>query len=202
MNPLPDELQIRVNSEMRGGEKLVWSGQPIPGRFMRAAIPMMLFGIPFTGFALFWIAAALGKLSGGLNQGHGDGLRFASFVPLFGIPFLVVGLGLLTSPIWMRRRARRTCYALTDQRTIVWTPGLFGRMEVRSYQAPELNRMSRRDNGDDSGDLIFEEFITTTRDSDGLARSQRNERGFMGIMDVRQVEDLIRRTLLPQPHPS
>jgi hypothetical protein len=192
MDPLPEELEIRFREELRGGEQLVWSGQPIPGRFMRSAIPIVLFGIPFTGFALFWIATASGMLSGSRGGGDGDGFGIFSFFPLFGIPFLLIGLGMLTAPIWMRRRARRTCYALTNQRAIVWTPGFLGGMEVRSYQAPDLDRMTRRDYGDGSGDLILEEFITTTRDSDGSVRSRRNERGFLGIADVRQVEDLIR----------
>lgn len=37
MDPLPEELQIRVDTALRGGEKLVWSGQPIPGRSSQAA---------------------------------------------------------------------------------------------------------------------------------------------------------------------
>ncbi len=193
MDPLPEELEIRLRAELRGGEQLVWSGQPIPGRIMRSAIPIMLFGIPFTGLAIFWLANASGFLFGGSGNGAGNG--FVVF-PLFGIPFLLVGLGMLTSPTWMRRRARGTCYALTNLRAIVWTPGFFRGMEVRSYQAPDLDRMTRRDFGDGSGDLIFEEFFTTTRDCNGFTQSRRNERGFMGIEDVKNVEDQIRRTLL------
>ena len=99
-------------------------------------------------------------------------------------------------PFWMYRRAQRTCYALTDQRAIVWAAGWFGGTEVRSFRAADLGKMARRDYADGSGDLIFQEFVTVSRDSDGDLRSQRTERGFLGIENVREVEELVQRTLL------
>lgn len=73
---------------------------------------MVLFGVPFTGFAIFWIATASGMFLGGAGEAGQGG--FFAFFPLFGIPFLLVGLGMLTSPYWMYRRALKTCYALTN----------------------------------------------------------------------------------------
>src|SRR5262245_16164028 len=197
MGPLPEELDNRVRSELRSGEWLVWTGQPLPRRFMRSSIPIVLFGIPFTAFALFWMAGASGLLFGGGVGGPGGADAFFICFPLFGVPFVLVGLGMLSSPLWMYRRARRTCYALTDQRAIVWTAGWFGSTEVRSFAPAALGRMLRRGYADGSGDLIFEEFVSVNRDSEGGWRSQRSERGFLGIADVREVEELVRRTLLP-----
>jgi hypothetical protein len=55
--------------------------------------------------------------------------------------------------------------------------------------------MARREYSDGSGDLIFEEFLSVSRDSDGDMRSQRTERGFLGMENVREVEELVRKTL-------
>ena len=197
MDILPEELDNRIHAELRHGEQLIWAGQPIPGRLMRGAIPFVVSGLFFTAFAIFWLATASGILFGGFQHGAWDGFGglFACF-PLFGVPFVLIGLGMISSPYWLKRRAQRTCYALTDQRAIIWVPGWFSGTEVRSYQAAQLDKMSRRDYADGSGDLIFEEVLSITRDSDSGLRSQRSERGFLAIDNVREVEELIRRTLL------
>ena len=36
--------------------------------------------------------------------------------PLFGLPFVLIGLGMLTAPHWAKRKALRTAYAVTDRR--------------------------------------------------------------------------------------
>ncbi len=204
METWSDELDQRIRSELQRDEHLVWAGQPRPGRFMKSTIPIVLFGIPWTAFSLFWIAMASGVMVGGFGgfgrlhdvAPGGFGVLFSCF-PLFGVPFVIVGLVMLSSPFWVYRRAQRTCYALTEQRAIIWTPGWFGGVEVRSFSPSGLGKMVRRDYTDGSGDLIFEEVVSVTRDSDGALRSQGTERGFLGIENVREVEDLVRRTLLP-----
>src|SRR5688572_1960017 len=96
---LPLDLDNRVHAELRDGERLVWVGQPHPGRASRAGIPMVLFGIPWTAFALFWMAGASGMLFGGFGNGGPPGFGgFLACFPLFGIPFVLIGIGLLTSP--------------------------------------------------------------------------------------------------------
>ena len=96
---LPADLDARVRSEMRDGEQLLWVGQPRPGRFARQAIPLVLFGIPFTAFAVFWmVVTSSALLFGGFanNVGPGGfGWFFAACFPLFGLPFMLIGLGML-----------------------------------------------------------------------------------------------------------
>jgi hypothetical protein len=196
MEPLPEALDNRVRSELRSGERLIWTGQPLPKRYLRSSVPIVLCGIPCTAFAVFWMASASGLLFGEAGPGPNGLDAFFTCFPLFGVPLVLIGLAMLSSPFWMYRRAKRTCYALTDQRAIVWAAGRFGGTEVRSFKPSDLGKMSRRDYADGSGDVIFEEFLTVTRDSDGDLRSQGTERGFLSIADVREVEELVRRTLL------
>ncbi len=194
---LPADLDARVRSEMRGGERPLWVGQPRPGRFARRSIPIVLFGIPWTAFAVFWMAAASGILFGGFagNGGPGGFEAFLACFPLFGLPFVLVGLGMLSSPYWLVRQARRTCYALTDQRAILWQAGQFGSVSVRSYTSEALGKTHRTEYADGSGDLVFEEVVTVGRDSDGDRTTTRH--GFMAIGNVREVEELLRRVLRP-----
>jgi hypothetical protein len=190
---LPPELDARVRSELRDGELLLWVGQPRPGRFARSAIPMVLVAIPFTAFALFWIVAASGMMLGAFKGGvHAV---FACF-PLFGLPFVLVGFGMLASPYWMLRRAKRTCYALTDQRAILWHAGWFGSTDVRSYGPAALARIHRSEHRDGSGDLIFE-VVTSYGDIRHRYRTAHSSyHGFIAIDKVREVEALISKALL------
>ena len=134
-------------------------------------------GIPWTAFALFWMAGASGLLFGGFGGGNGPPGMGAFFIcfPLFGIPFVLIGLGMLTSPFWAVRRAKRTCYALTDRRAILWEAGWFGRIEVRSYGPADLTRLRRVEYADGNGDLVFEEIITFDREFDRIPHLQRTE---------------------------
>lgn len=186
---LPPRLETQVRAELQTGERLVWVGQPRPDLVMRAAYFLVPFGLLFGGFAVFWITTASSFRGGG-------GPALFDFFPCFGIPFVLIGLALVASPVWLRRKAGNTVYALTDRRAILWEPGWFGAVTVRSYAAAGLGRMARRDRAGGAGDLVFEEFVTSSTNSDGHTSSTTHQRGFLCIDRVREVEDLVRRTLL------
>lgn len=197
---LPDELDARVRSELEDGEQLLWVGQPRPGRFARMSLPIVLFGIVWTAFSLFWITVAswmvFFKAAPGVNNaGWRIGGLFACF-PLFGIPFVLIGLGMLSTPLLLRRRAKRTFYALTDRRAILWEAGAFGSMDVRSYRPAALKKMYRRDYNDGSGDLVFEETLVVRRTSSRGTPMNTQSHGFMGIDNVHEIEQLVRKALL------
>jgi hypothetical protein len=177
------ELQQLLASELRPGEKQVWAAQPLPRVFRRQSIGIVVFGIPWTAFAIFWMVAA----SAGTSHAPGP---FAVF-PLFGLPFVLIGFGMLSSPFWMGKQARRTVYALTDQRAIVIKGKLFGGVNVQSFEPDRLTSIERNQLADGTGDLVFERF--TQRRGSGTSTVRR---GFMGIENVRQVEELIHTTLL------
>ncbi len=41
------------------------------------------------------------------------------FFPLFGVPFLLIGLGMLAAPLWAYLRTRGTVYAVTEGRAVI-----------------------------------------------------------------------------------
>lgn len=204
---LPYELDQRVRRELGTDEQLLWVGQPNPRRAMWQTVPIVLFGIPWTAFSVFWVvmAGGIGFMGFGEARGNQDqgipfpfGWFFVCF-PLFGVPFVLIGLAMLTSPIWAARRAKNTCYAVTDRRAILWEAGWFGQVEVRSYQGPQLQTMRRVELADGSGDLIFEEQWIIGRNSRGHVTKTCRQHGFIGIPHVREIEDLLRKTLVPRP---
>jgi hypothetical protein len=180
---LPYELRTLVESEMQPGERIDWLDQPIPGRLARSTLPILLFGIPWTAFALFWTAGA----AWGASKADGGPWMLHVF-PLFGLPFILIGLGMLSSPYWVHRRARRTAYVLTDRRAVVFSAGWRGSTTVRSFDPTRLGDLQRKQNADGSGDLIFTQDLW--RDSDG-DRHTTNV-GFLAVRNVKQAEEMVR----------
>jgi hypothetical protein len=190
LQSLEPNVRTAVQSELGQGERLVWASPAVPRFFTGTSIGAVVFAIPWTGFAIFWMAAAFygtGKLSGANHVRS----QFDYVFPLFGVPFVLIGLALLSSPYWTARRLRRTVYVITDTRAIVLAPGWFGATKVQTFAPDALASMERVERRDGSGDLIFEQY-TQRRGSS----TQTIRRGFMSVPKVREVEELVRATLL------
>jgi hypothetical protein len=179
---LPNAVRNRLEMELRSGERIIWTGQPIPERYARASWFLVLFGIFWTGFSVFWVVGA-GWMTW---NSHAPG-PFKLF-PLFGIPFVAIGIGLLTSPIWMQKKAASTAYVITDQRAFILEQTWRGATRVQSFASKELQSLERTQHRDGSGDILF--FTERWRDSDGDRRTRRT--GFFAIRDVKTVEDHLR----------
>lgn len=179
---IPTPLRNKLELELRSGERIVWAAQPVAKRFARGSWPIVIFGVFWTAFSVFWVAtAARGTWS---NSTPGVFKLF----PLFGLPFVLIGIGMLISPIWMRKRAAKTVYMITDQRAVIMSEAWPRRTHVQSYAPAQLQSVSREENPDGSGDLIFETHIWRGRD--GSPRTQRL--GFYAVPDVKAVEEHIR----------
>jgi hypothetical protein len=198
--PLPPDLAARVESELADGERLVWVGQPLPGLYRLRSIPLLIVGIFFLGFSVLWLVmtAGMGLFAGfGAAQAGGGPAAvgvdsFFGCFALVGLFPLAIGIFLVTSPLWMGSMARKTLYAVTNRRAIIFEPQLFRTVQVRSYTASGLGAMARVERGDGAGDLVFEEYVT--RGANNSTTTQR--RGFLAVPRVREVEGLVRRTLL------
>ena len=180
ISALPQHLQERLRSELKSGESLVWTGQPNPNRYMKTGFKLWFFFIPWTAFSLFWIAGASGFRLPRLDSGW-------DIFPLFGLPFLLVGLGGLCIPLWIRRKARSTLYAITNQRAITIEGA--NSITIKSYLASDIAGLERTEHQDGSGDLILRS--ERYRDSDG--DRQTRQHGFFAIDDVRHVESLVEK---------
>jgi hypothetical protein len=160
------------------GERMLWSGNPNPLRFsLRKSFPGALFGIPFFVFSLYWISSAYGV--------PGEKSPFPIPFWMFGIPFVLVGSGMVLSPVWHYMRALLTNYVLTDQRAIIDYFGPFGqKISVPLSRVPFIE--SRRSFGD-FGHLLFQEAAVNSYNK---GMSQRE--GFVAIPAPAQVEQIFR----------
>jgi len=173
-----------VNSQLDPGEGVLWTGAPDPGRLALSSIPAMVFGVPFTGFAAFWISMAFSTTSGPSRPAG----PLALF-PLFGLPFLLIGLGMLTAPLWAYLAAGRTVYAVTNRRALILSRLLA--TTVKSYTHDEIHELQHVERAGGSGDLYFASRTVYMRHG----RTSQVRVGFLGIPDVRGVEQLIRSRL-------
>jgi hypothetical protein len=182
----PTDAQQRAQSELQSGESLVWNGTADPSRAAISSLPAMIFGIPFAGFALFWISQAYHATSAMSRSAHNNAfVKGFSVFPLFGIPFLLVGGFVILTPLWNYLKARSTVYAVTNQRVMVIT-GTASR-SVKSYTSADIASVEHRERPDGSGDIIIQ--------TNSLMRTNNSVSQFrlslVGIPNVKQVAEQV-----------
>lgn len=138
------EVQDLVKQQLAPGERVLWAGQPVPGRLARRTLPIVFVGIACTAIVLFLIWAA---------NTWWRGLALLAWIIL--LPFLLIGLAMLLAPLFATRKARRTIYVVSDRRAVVIS-GLFSR-SVASFGPNQLRVLRLEDNPDGSGDVAFAE---------------------------------------------
>jgi len=191
---LSPELRARLERELEKGEREVWSAAPLPGSYARGAWAFAVFGVLFAGFAVFWMVMAGGMAWLGGQAATANGVSAAPFslFPLCGLPFLAVGVGIMTAPVWLRKRAAKVVYAVTDRRAIVITPVAFRGESVRSFTPAQLGSIERIERADGSGNLVFAREMYGSPDSDGGSRVRTRWVGFIGVADVKGAERAVR----------
>ena len=175
---LPQYLQQRLRSELKLGESITWSGQPSPRRYMKDGFKLWFFFVPWTAFSLFWIAGAARFRWPTFEHGW-------DMFPLFGLPFLLVGLAGLSGPFWLHRKASSIIYAITNQRALS-IEGV-NSITIKSYLVSDIRDVERTEHQDGYGDLMLNKEQYRDGDGDRQTRAQ----GFYAIADVRGVERLI-----------
>lgn len=157
------------------GEEIVWQGRPDGRVNVYSLKPMQIvMGVFFTGFALFWIYQA------SRITGHDDLPSFAHLFPLFGIPFVLIGLRMLGGDmLWQAIVRRHTWYTLTNRRAFVATDIPLRGRALKSYDiTPETDVEF---DGRDPGTLTF---AYESRRQNGKGRKAV---GFTRIPDAHRV---------------
>jgi Bacterial PH domain len=148
----PGDAQLRAQSELQSGESIYWTGTADPARAALSALPAALFGIPFAGFSLFWINGAY-QASSHISKSPNAFAKGFSVFPLFGLPFLFVGLGIVLAPLWAYLKGRSTVYAVTNQRVMVISGN--GTRSVKSLTPADIVSVDHRERPDGSGDVVI-----------------------------------------------
>ena len=175
------DAQQRAQSELQPGESLYWTGVADPRRAAITALPASLFGIPFAGFALFWITTAYNGTHAMSKSSSNAFTKGFSFFPLFGVPFLLVGLGIILAPLWAYLKGLNTSYAVTNQRVMIISGS--GSRTVKSCTPADIVSVDHRERPDGSGDVaIRTNAITRTNNSVSQVTV-----GLVGVSNVKEV---------------
>lgn len=175
-------------------EQVLWTGQPDPSViFSRADIFLVPFSLMWGGFAIFWELAALGLIFDSADR-SGAPLIF----PLFGIPFVLIGLyfmvGRFFCKVWVKKR---TFYGVTNRRVLMLKKTR-GRYLEASYidSLPTVNKSVRRDG---VGTIVFgnaSPFVATYQNT-GMdwfgSYYGQSALAFYDIRDAQSVYELVNR---------
>lgn len=188
---LPPALEQSLRRELIAAEHLLWRGQPRPGKLARG-FGIWLFALPWTAFALMWEAFAFLPWVTALRTPDWLQWSFGIVFPLFGLPFIAVGLWMLWTPIRALRRAGRTAYALTERRLLRVVDA--GEITVASVLLHQIGPIDRREDRQGFGDLRIQTHSTV--DSEGDRTTERFE--VLGVPGVARLERLILENLAAQ----
>lgn len=188
---VPGEMKDSLREQLEEDEEIVWIGRPLPELMLRKAKIAWI-----VGFVMVALAAGSFAL----------GFLFSETIPmigpiLFGVCLLLFCIPCFLVPTLVRRGIpSRPCYVITNQRVFVY----FGsRMGIKAYNRRQLmTMMERRESRwvEGAGDLIFERTVSyeadTTSTGRSVARKRVEEQGFTDMANVRDVENLIRKTII------
>lgn len=192
--------QQLVTAELKDGERIVWSGQPV----LRGNPYWLLFvpGLAALSFAaiLFRIGFA-GKLAAPFLGGQAPPpmLLFNHVPPDFGGACLLsLGFGLF-GPYWQRRAERlavtKTVYVITDRRAIVFDGGYRGNPQYGGKLPQKRKAVYPRFYGPDAiGPIRYDQ----RRDGSGdVTFGEGPLKAFFSIAEVKKVETLLRSLARP-----
>jgi hypothetical protein len=167
------------------GEKIIWSGRPAQGLLLSSHDWFLIpFSLMWGGFAVFWEASAL------VTQAP-------SFMKLWGIPFVLIGLYLILGRFlldsWIRQEMQ---YALTNKRILIsWSRPFSKFTAISLQQLPEAN-LTEHVNG--RGTIRFGQPASLWGRGNGFsswAPSLDPSPQFISIENARSVFEQIQRAL-------
>lgn len=173
--PPPTPVPAGWEGILEPGETILWQGQP-DGRmvFRPVHIFPLLFGLAFSGFALFWMIMA--SQAGGVMW-------------MFGLIHFTVGIGVMGGgPVGGAWKRRRSFYSLSSRRAFIAGTSYFGQKSLNSYPITASTVLEFEEEGTFANIYFHKE---TTRDSDGDRHTTRI--GFERITEGRKVLALMRQ---------
>jgi len=137
------ELYQKFKDDLISGENILWSGRPgLSILSSKGIIFIILFGIFWLGFSLFWVITAY----------LGSGMLL---FPLFGLPFVIIGIFLVFGlPVYIRSKKKNTFYAITDKRIIIITSKR-GNKDVQTTFIKDIKGINKIVKRNGVGTIVF-----------------------------------------------
>ena len=173
------DLKFEVKHYLDTNEDVLWCDKPVKKLvFTSADIFTTLFGVVWLSFSVFWIVSAYFAIEAS------DG-SFKLF-PLFGVPFVLVGLYLLFFRHFVSLIKRKNMvYALTNKRAMIVHTGK--RKYVQEYRYENISNIQMKCDDNDVGSIFF--LTGEIRYNNG--RSYSSTSGIFGIKDTKKVYKIL-----------
>lgn len=185
-------LRLALERELAPDEAVVWHGWQL-ARIAPRMFLIYVFAVPWTAFSLMWTGLAAAAI---MNAGS-DGLGWIGWAfPLFGLPFIAIGLLMLMRPFVPLFERGRVLFVVTDRRVLRLSTGRS--LVVRTVPAERIGLVERRERGDGSG--MIQLAVKIGRDSDG---DRQTEHFVIGeVADVVGAQSAISRIAASQRQPA
>jgi len=191
-NAASARLRRALERELAPDESILWHGWQL-GRIEPKRFLIYVFAVPWTAFALLWTGLAMAVM---LRAGeYGPGLLGWAF-PLFGLPFVAVGLLMLAIHFGPLIARGRVLYVITDRRVIKLS--LARTLEVKAVPGDRLGLTAREERRDGTGTLSL--AVRIGRDSDGDRHTEFFRIG--PVADVMGAQEAGARIVRPRPAPG
>lgn len=167
------------------GERIVWWGQPAQGLLFTSNDWFMVpFSLMFLGFSVFWESMVM------------TATNSPTFMRLWGVPFILVGLYLFVGRFVVDAWARRgITYAVTDKRVLIQRTAPFAKFTAMGFdQLPSVNLIGR---GSGRGTIRFgqDQPAWSNRGYAGWSPAFDPTPQFIAIEDARRVFEHIQMQL-------
>jgi hypothetical protein len=147
-----DTPDYQIRQELTGGETLLWAGQPKQGIVFRSSDAFMIpFSLLWGGFAVFWEISAISIL---FFSDKRPPFPFALIFPLFGVPFVLIGLYFIFGRFIVDAKRRAgTYYGVTDRRIIIVSGAV--RRKVKTINLRTISDLSLNERASSMGTITF-----------------------------------------------
>ena len=182
-NPIMSRLRLALERELRASETVVWHGWQL-GRLEPLSFGIYIFAVPWTAFSVMWTVLASGAAA--MSGDDGPGWIGWAF-PLFGLPFIAIGLALLARPFVPLFQKGRVLYVVTNERALKLSMGR--ELAVETVPADRIGLIQRFERRDGSGRLQL--AVKIGKDSDGDRQTDYFEIG--NVPDVMGAQEALHR---------
>ncbi len=179
------DLQLVIKPYLDTNEHIVWCDRPAKlFAFTVSDLFTSIFGVFWLAFSIFWMLTAFEG-----SKGSNDAML--SVFPLFGLPFVLVGLYLVFfKHIVTAIKRKKIIYALTNNRALIVHTGK--RQYVQEYRYENIANIQMKCDSNDIGSIFFlAGAINYTRNG----RSYASTSGIFGIKETKKVYKILSQCL-------
>ncbi|WP_420568371.1 aspartate carbamoyltransferase catalytic subunit [Thalassovita sp.] len=157
---------------LNDGEEILWQGRPDTAPVLTpSAFGKLIFGLFFSGFAVFWMIGAAS--TGGIFW-------------MFGLIHFFAGVGVMGSGVfWPGIKARYTWYSLSNQRAFIATDFPWATRRLKSFPITAGTSLSLEEGKLDTVLFASEDYRVK-------GRTRTHRIGFQRIRDGRAVYNMMR----------